>query len=80
MKRAKYNRLAHLDRLQSDKVYRVICAALKEAMFEHGPLTEQDIPSAVKRILGQIDGLIYSEKYNAEHNKPKDMAGADTPK
>lgn len=50
----------HLARLKADKVYRVVATALEETLRHHGPIEEKHIPSATKRIAGQIKALIHN--------------------
>ena len=44
--------------MDHDRLLRVVSGALKDAIESHGPITKDSVPSAAKRILGSVAGVV----------------------
>lgn len=48
----------HKLRYKYDLIYQAVTSGLKQSIKDHGPITQEFIPSASKRIVGQLSHLI----------------------
>ena len=55
-------------------LYRIVSGGLKNTIDEHGPISRRFIPSATKRICGQIEGYIDEQvKKKLQSEQPDDF-------
>lgn len=55
-------------------LYRIVSGGIKNTIDEHGPISRRFIPSATKRICGQIEGYIDEQvKKKLQSEQPDDF-------